>query len=208
LSKARDGAVPDNPFPHERSAHGLREATDRRERVRFAKPLPEGFTLVVKHPNAFTALLPHLSSRWRCFALVRDPLALLLSWNSTRAAWTDGHVPMAEAFDPGLRARLAAEPDRIGRQLVILAWYFEQYRHWLPRERILRYEELIASGGRALAGIVPAAASLDEPLENRNANPTYDRSLVRPLGDRLLATDGAMWDFYPRDRIVDRLAGE
>ena len=84
LSKARDSAVPDNSFPRERSAHGLREATDRRERVRFAKLLPEGFTLVLKPPNAFTALLPHLSARWRCFALVRDPLAILLSWNSTR----------------------------------------------------------------------------------------------------------------------------
>jgi ribosome-associated protein YbcJ (S4-like RNA binding protein) len=201
VSKARGGRVPDNPFASAPSATGLRPSTVENQEVRFDKHLEPGFRLVVKHPNVFTATLPTLLTRFPCYAIVRNPLASLLSWHSIRAPVNVGRLPFGEAFDAELSSRLAAEPDRLERQIAILRWYFSRYRALLPREHVIRYEDLIASGGRALAVIDPAAALLDEPLENRNASKLYDSGLIHRLAERLLAEPTIYQGFYEPDDI-------
>lgn len=196
------GAVPDNPYGDARGPDGLRRSVVSLEEVRFDKPLDPDFTLVVKHPNAFTALLPLLVTRFACRAIVRNPLATLLSMNSTQANWTRGHVPMAEAFDGELAAALAAEPDAVARQVRIIAWAFGQYSRWLPRAAVIRYEDMIATGGAALAAVVPAAAALAEPLTARNTNPLYDRGLVERLSALVLASEAAWQEHYSRADVT------
>jgi len=161
----------------------------------------------VKHPAPFTALLNELVEHFPVYAIVRNPLAVLASWNSVSLPVNKGHVPVAEWFDPLLRRTLSRIPDRWARQLALLDWFFETYRRVLPETAILRYEDIVASGGRALSVIVPAAAELNVPLPNRNASPLYDVSLMCALGERLLKTDGAYWDFYSRES-VERLIAE
>jgi hypothetical protein len=68
--------------------------------------------------------------------------------------------------------------------------YFDRYQKVLPREHILRYEDIASSGGRALKIIHPAALELDEPLEFKNLNPLYDRREMLRLGERLLESEG------------------
>jgi hypothetical protein len=90
-----------------------------------------------------------------------------------------------------------------------LHYDFERYEKFLPREHIIRYEDLCESNGKALSVIVPAAADLDEPLENKNANPLYDREKVLSVGERLLASEGAYWNFYSKEdvqEIMDELS--
>ncbi len=201
VSKARDGRVPDNPFEAATGNAGLRPSTVDDQSVRFEKRLGPGFRLVIKHPNFFTATLPTLLSRYPCYALVRNPLAALLSWHSIQAPVNDGHLPYGEAFDPDLREALAAEPDRLARQLIILRWYFSRYEAFLPPAHVIRYEDLVGSGGRALAVIDPDAADLAEPLESRNTSTLYDATLVRQLADRLLDDDSIYRAFYPREAV-------
>lgn len=201
ISKARDGSVPDNPFESTPAAAGLRPSTVANEEVNFGKPLPPDFRLVVKHPNFFTATLPTLLTRYPCYALVRNPLAALLSWHSIQAPVHDGYLPFGEAFDPALAADLAAEPDCLARQLTILRWYFSRYDSLLPREHVIRYEDMVASGGRALAIIDPDAATLAEPLESRNTSKLYDAGLVHRLADSLLADESIYGSFYTRADI-------
>ncbi len=207
ISKGRDGIVPDNPFGTALAATGLRASTVRTRKVRFDKTLSRDFRLVVKHPNMFTATLPALSSRYPCYAIVRNPLAVLLSWNSIQAPVNQGWLPFGEAFDPELKSSLAAEPDRLSRQLIIIRWYFSRYTHLLPRSHVIRYEDLVSSGGRALAVMDPAALALCKPLENRNQNHLYDRSLVQAFADRLLGEESIYGGFYSRSD-VERLCAE
>ena len=198
VSKARDGRVPDNPFGSAPATAGLRPSTVKNQEVHFEKRLRPDFRLVVKHPNFFTATLTTLLTRYACYAIVRNPLAALLSWHSIQAPVNDGHLPYGEAFDAGLKADLAAEPDRLGRQLIILKWYYSCYATLLPRDHVIRYEELVSSGGRALAVIDPDAAALVEPLESRNTSKLYDAGLVRRLADPLLDDESIYGDFYDR----------
>ena len=201
VSGARDGSVPDNPFGSDPGSAGLRASTVKNEAVRFDKRLEPSFRLVVKHPNFFTATLEALLTRHPCYAIVRNPLAVLLSWNSIRAPVNEGRLPWGEAFDARLRADLAAEPDKVSRQLVILRWYFSRYAALLPRDHVIRYEDLVSSRGRALAAIDPAAATLDEALESRNTSRLYDARVVREYADRLLADDSLHRPFYDRSDV-------
>ena len=211
ISRGRDGVIPDNPYGPSPGPGGLRRSVVTEGVVRFEKPLAADFRLVIKHPSCFTALLGGLVGRFPCFAMVRNPLAVLLSWQTTEANWNDGRQPAAEMFDDGLRRRLDAAPDRVGRQLAMLAWSFEQYARHLPAERVIRYEDLIASRGRALAGIDPEAQTLWEPLEDRNTSPLYRGCDVAGLAARLIDSDGPQWDFYSREAVAlvaDRLEAE
>lgn len=201
VSKARDGKVPDNPFEKPEDGAQLRPSTVDNQSVQFGKRLAPGFRLVVKHPNLFTATLPSLLTRYPCFAVIRNPLAVLLSWHTIQAPVNRGRLPYGEAFDPALAASLDAEADTVSRQLILLRWYFSRYRSLLPDDHVIRYEQLVASGGRVLAVIDPEAVSLTEALESRNRSSLYDAALVRDLAGRLLGEPDIAAGFYPPREI-------
>jgi hypothetical protein len=205
-SKQAEGRVPDNPYGSVRAESGLRQRVVRKGEVGIDKPLPPDFALVVKHISAFTAVLGALVGRFPVHAVVRNPLANLASWNSIEFDLRQGRVPAAEALDPALTARLDGIPDPIDRQIALLDWFHGQFLRHLPASSILRYEDIVETGGAALAIVHPDAASLDEPLASRNANRLYDRRLVEQLGERLLASDGAYWELYGRASVVRLLA--
>ncbi|CAA9411550.1 hypothetical protein AVDCRST_MAG82-824 [uncultured Rubrobacteraceae bacterium] len=77
----------------------------------------------------------------------------------------------------------------------------------LPEDSIIRYEDIVSSGGSALSTITPAAKTLRESLSSQNLNAAYDRKGMRELGSRLLDGEGAYWRFYTRES-VERLAEE
>jgi hypothetical protein len=168
--------------------------------VEFDKELDPDFMLLVKHPTAFTALLQDLLTRFPCFAVVRNPLSVLCSWNSVPMPVQRGRAPAAEKFDPELTRGLDRIKDNTQRQLFLLSWFFEKYQELLPPDHVIRYEEMVATGGRALQVITPRA-ELSEPLENKNQNRLYDPATMRTLAERLLQSEGAYWRYYTRESV-------
>ncbi|KAF1686615.1 hypothetical protein B1992_06805 [Pseudoxanthomonas broegbernensis] len=209
-SQQVDGRVPDNPFASHRAADGRRRHEAERGRIRLDAPMDPGFALVVKHNAAFTALLPELADRFQTCAIVRNPLAVLASWHSVDLPVSHGRLPAGEHFDPGLARRLDAEPDRIARQLLILDWLFARYGRYLPPERVLAYEEVVASGGAALA----AAFGLQlepQPLRERNASRLYSPRTCEELALRLQGDRGAWRSRYGDadvEALLQRMRGE
>lgn len=173
-------------------------------RVRIDKPLSENFTLAIKHPGAFSALLQTLTKRFECFAIVRNPLATLGSWNSLAAfPLKDGHAPIVEKLDVDLARELASESDAIERQIRILEWFYDQFRRFLSDRAVIKYENLVASKGRELAKFFPAAADLDEDLRSKNLSQLYGRALMNELAERLVKREGPIWNFYSKTEITN-----
>ena len=195
------GAATDNLFADAAGGDGVRPSVVEIRDLPVGKPLSPDYLLAIKHPATFTALIEDLSPRFEIHAQIRNPLAVLASWSSADIALRKGRIPPAEQFDLHLFRRLARTDDVLGRQVRVLEWFFETYRRCVPTERIVRYGEVVATGGRALAQIAPAAADLTEPLENRNVNPLYDAEFVQRAAERLLRTSGAIWDFYTRASV-------
>ena len=191
----RDGALTDQMVSADMGS-GVRLPQTTRGFIEAA-PDDDQFTLVVKHNARFAALLPWLTGRLPCLAVVRNPVAVLASWETVALPVRDGHVPAGERFDPPLRQALARQADVRQRQITILNWFFERFDQCLPRERIIRYEALVETDGGVLRQALPGKGSgAVEPLTSRNAHGVYPASAAAPILDALLAANGAWRRFY------------
>lgn len=199
------GLVPDNPFGNERDASGQRVRQAHLGKITVDKPLSPQFTLVIKHNAAFTALLDVLALRFDCYAVIRNPLSVLASWNSVALPVASGRLPAGERLDPALAARLDEEPDVLERQLLLLDWLFARFGKMVPDERIIRYEEVVGSQGAALARITGVAVP-PLPLRSRNSSALYDVQACARYAERLLAHPGPWRGFYQPDDVMAALA--
>ena len=205
ITKHVEGEVPANSYRQAKSEGGLRspiaEKGKRKGRIAVQKDLGRDFLLVIKSPAMFSALLPILVKRFPAYAVIRNPLSILASWNSIDHNLLKGHSPAAERYDERLRETLASITDNTERQLHLLSWWYERFDRELPDVSIIRYEEIVRSGGGALSAITPDAEMLREPLSSQNLNAAYDRDEMRDLGKLLLDREGAYWRFYTRESV-------
>lgn len=174
-----------------------RQPQGQRGLLRVAKPLDSRFLLVVKHNALFAALLEQLIRRLPCLALVRNPVAVLASWETVDLPVHRGRVPAAERFAPALRAALDGEQDVLRRRVLVLNWFFSRYRDALPKERILRYEDVVQGGAEPLRRAMGVTAAVPAAkLANQNANALYRDVAAAPLLSALLSAGGAWREFY------------
>lgn len=152
---------------------GLRRRRVQRGDVAVPGTLRRDFTLVIKHNALFAALLPALAARYPCVAVVRNPVAVLASWQTVAMPVGRGRIPAGEQFDFGLASALRREPGTLRRQTIVLRWFFQQYRRCLPSGRVLRYEDVVKTGGGCLFDLLGQADAPKEDLISRNANPVY-----------------------------------
>ncbi|MCY4059216.1 MAG: hypothetical protein OXG44_14560 [Gammaproteobacteria bacterium] len=203
-----DGRLADNVVDAD-AVDGLRRRQVAQAEIDIDKPLSEGFSLLIKHNALFAALLPQVVPSFRCIGLVRNPLAVLASWQTVDLPINRGRIPAGEQFDAGLRAALDHDADTLARQLTVINWFFARYGEELAAVRILRYEELVASGGKALFAMLGHANAKRVSLTSRNDHAVYrDTDIDRLLG-ALLDDRGAWTRFYSRtdcEALAERLA--
>jgi FkbM family methyltransferase len=196
----------DNYFPDEPSFNRLRITKEENGLVRFDKPLSNSFFLVIKHNAAFTALLDQLYPRFNCFAIIRNPLAIIASWQTVDMAVNKGRLPIAEALDKNFSKRLLIFKDIIDRQIYIINWFFENYISLLPSTNIIRYEDIISTNGKCLASIVPQALALNENLYSKNTNPVYVNNNLPKIVAKILDSNGSWLKFYTKEDIGELAA--
>lgn len=199
-ARVTDGKVTDNAYSE---TSGERKRVVRREEIRFDKPLGHDFLLAMKHCSEFTLLLPELANRYPVYAFVRNPLALLGSWQSVQIAVSRGQLSKASRLNPDLNTEISARPDLLDRQLFIMDWYFKNYRQ-LPEDRVIRYEDLMLTNGRLLERITGAGVP-GWTLQDRNASLLYDPGRMVILAEALLARSGAWLDHYDRSDMESLL---
>jgi hypothetical protein len=227
ISKHVGGMVPDNS---KGMKDGVRQRIVDKGKIPVGKDLQPDFYLAIKQPGMFTALLPTLVKRFPCFAIIRNPPAIMLSTSTLQQPGTKRRKGRPAktglqqfnnkrrrsrsakiTYDPQLGERLGESKkegaDKIDQRLMRLHYTFERYQESLPGSHIIRYEDICSSRGKALEVIVPAAGGLDEPLENKNLNPLYPRDKVFRLGEKLLESEGAYWNFYSREDVEEIING-
>ena len=191
-----DGRLDDNTVDSSPPQAGLRQRQGRQGEIEVHKPLSDNFTLLIKHNALFAALQSELAASFDCLALVRNPLAVLASWQTVNLPVHQGRIPAGEQFDRELQRVLAREPDVLRRQVAVLNWFFAAYRAHVSRENIIRYEDLVSSGGLVLFRLIGRAAAPPVPLENRNASLLYRGVALDTLLAALMKESGAWSEFY------------
>nr|CAA6829796.1 MAG: Unknown protein [uncultured Thiotrichaceae bacterium] len=201
-SRGVGGKVTDNVVSKPDQKTGRRVKIIDSDSIYIEKELSDRFFLFLKHPSFFSAKLDVLKKKYECYAVIRNPLSILLSWNSVEMAVTNGHAPAAENNDPHLEEILSLQADKMDRQLVLLSWFYEQYFTNLSRESVIKYEDIIYSNGACLEKIVGKMFPGDaEQLSSRNNNSIYNSDLKVLLRNRLLLSEGAYWNYYDRSAI-------
>jgi len=188
--------VPANP-KNDADEKGHREANLNGMQINVSNVARQDFDLFIKQPAFFTAALPVLTNSFSCFAIVQNPLAVMLSWRTAGMPVTHGRMPAAEMFNPDLKSLLEAEANVLERQFILLDFCFSMYRRFLP-ERTVKYEEIIKSGGAALSLVNPAAKQLREQLRSRNLLGIETDEAALEIGKRLLERPSPCWSFYER----------
>lgn len=203
IARQVDGRVPDNIFPIlATEGSDLRQNIATKGRVRFDKELTSDFKLVLKHNAHFTFLLDQLTPHYLCYVIIRNPLATIASWNTINAPVSRGNLNVLKTLDSDLYYKMETIPDLVDRQVSLLHELFTCYRN-VESSKIIRYEDMVQSGGRSLSVISENASLLDEGLENKNENSLYDKNLIEEIKSKLLSFDGAYWEYYNRDEVND-----
>jgi len=200
LSRQKNGAVPENPVAAQAADGGLRPMDVSLGFIDVrARGLETNFNLIVKHNALFTALMPELASVFPVYAIVRNPLAVLASWNLVDLPINKGHIPAAEQFDPALKNTLAATADVLDRQLYILEWFCARYCNNL-KGRWLRYEDFVVRP-QSLAEVMGLDAPHTEIPARNSKNAGYDLQLMERLYKRLINSGDAIWQIYSRAQV-------
>ena len=198
ISKVKAGKIPDNPFG--KRWWGKRKSLIQKKEIDINKPLGPDFKLAIKHNGHFSFLLNELSLQYPSYATIRNPLSCIASWNSIQAPVAKGNLKVLKGLNPQIYQALENIPNLIDRQIHLMHLLFQTYQV-LSEAQIIRYEDIIATGGKVLAAIVPEAIELNEPLENKNKNKIYDAKLIQKIGERLLQSSGTYWNYYARSDV-------
>lgn len=168
----------------------------------IAKSLTDDFKLIIKQPNLFTGLLAQLSKTYECYAVIRNPLSVLLSWNSVSMPVSHGRAPVAEYLDSTLKARLIQKNLVYERQLILLDWYYAAYCNYLPNSQVIFYEDIIASDGKALEVFGLNSCFMSTKVISQELHREYDKSSIEFFKELLLGHDSAYWKFYSKNDIT------
>lgn len=205
-SKSWKGMVPTNPRADPDNVGKRNSLIDGME-IDVRNLTEAEFNVYIKHPAFFTAALPIVVQHFSCFATTRNPLSVILSWRSSGMAVANGRMPAAENFDPELAAALDAERSQLSRQFVLIDYCFSQYRKYLCG-RTVRYEDIIASSGKALSAINTQAALLNEPLNTRNHLGLSSDPEAAIIAKSLIRRDSECWHFYDREEVKQLIRGQ
>jgi hypothetical protein len=121
------------------------------------------FVLGVKHNALYSAVLPEIiaSARFRIVAMIRDPVAVVMSWRSLDLPISRGRLPAGERFWPELASLCRAELELTEKQIRICDLLFGRFLRWADRVAILRYDELVSDPVQLLrASGVPEVGAL------------------------------------------------
>ena len=200
-SRHKNGEVPDNPVALTAAAGSLRAMDVTLGEIDVGhRGLQQNFNLIIKHNALFTALLPELAVQFPVYGIVRNPLAVLASWNSVDLPVNTGHIPAGEKFCPELRQKLASLPDKFDRQLCILEWFCARFIVSLPN-RVLRYEEFVERP-ELVANIMQLyGVNQQHQSARQSRNQHYDLALMESLYAKLKHYGEAIWHFYTADQV-------
>ena len=140
--------------------------------------------------------MSELTDSFSCLAVVRNPLAVLASWQTVDLPVHLGRIPAGEQFDLELQRVLSKEPHVLRRQIAVLNWFFAAFRTHLQPHNIIRYEDLVSSGGLVLYRLIGRNGTQPVSLENRNGNRLYSGLSPEVLLAALKKESGAWSEFY------------
>lgn len=171
VTKQKDGMLPSNPVAEKGR---LRPEIVDLGVLKIDADISDDYVFVVKHNALFCALLEELVPSFEVFGVVRNPLAVIASWQTVDLPVNRGRLPMAERFDAELAKLLDSETDCLQRQMIVLEWLFRRISK-LEANKLIRYEQIIETNGVVLERISSSGFREATKLEVQNSRVDPDK---------------------------------
>lgn len=208
-ARHKGGQQVDNHFSTGNDRKLLLEKSD----IDVGRPTTKTFGLAFKHNASFAIALPQLVSQFGAssiFATIRNPLSVLGSWGSVPIPVGQGRIRNLNTWAPELNEQLNLTENISEKQLLILNYFFAQFAEWLPRNQMIRYEDLCAEPAETLGQAFPQWDWTDlglHPTTNRNANPDYNRDELKRTAEMLLSSGpDAPWRAFYDDVDIEHVS--
>ncbi len=136
--------------------------------------------LYIKQNALFAALAEPLTANFDMFAIIRNPVDVLLSWMTVDLPVNKGRLPAGEKFDKRLAELLRKVPSVIERQITIYSWFVSRYQS--ADLTTIRYEDIIQSQGQALYGPLGLNNTTELSIPQR----TFSREVLQSITSQLM----------------------
>lgn len=194
--------VPSNYFKRTVSPFGTQAERTYELREAVATVMNESFTLALKNNAQFTSCLEALLAHkeFTVLAVVRHPLACLLSWRSLRMPVSFGKLPAGERFSRELR-KVAKLEDVLLAQVKILDWFFGVYFSLRDRVQLVRYEDFVAAPESVRRFADAPQNHVFPKYESLNRRPEYDFREERRIFEYLQRHSRFVHHFYSLEAL-------
>ena len=200
IARATEEGLSDNNFSSQKS----REKIVTKRMVQFDRKFSNDCTIILKHNAIFTMMAKPLLAKYEYYAIIRNPASILGSWNSVDVPVSRGRVRRSRQLNPSFHAGLNDLDNKGDKQLFILDWYFKTYGQ-LPIQNVIKYEDIISTGGAALNCILKDTGKYATTLKSRNTSRLYNKSTNKELFQKLLDSDNSCWNFYSKEEVFKTL---
>jgi hypothetical protein len=172
--------------------------------------LSREFLLGIKHNALYIAVLPEIvkHSRWRIIAVVREPLAVLMSWRSLDLPISQGQLPAAERFWPEMAKLTRAGMDLTEKQIRMCDLLCRRFVALARDITVVPYERFVTDPGALLSACgINTPATTVQVDRRHSAGGMSDSANIIAERIRAMATAGELpgiCHFYPSYLAHDR----
>ena len=191
--KKNTSQIPDNYFSRENS--GIKNTRETRSVVLPKDQANAAF--IIKANALFTANIEALnaSNEWSLIAIIRNPVAVLMSWRSVNIASSKGRVKTVEKYSEELQFIGRQEP-LLKRQVLLLNWYFKQFQK-LDAKQVIYYEQLIKDPQKQIFKSFDTELSENIKLHSKNQRPEYNQNEREVILESIEKYGSYIKEFYP-----------
>jgi hypothetical protein len=135
-------------------------------------------TFVIKSNAQFTACLNQLinTGAFSIHCIVRNPVAVVMSWRSLNIPVSNGNMKIAEKYHPEYLTYIESANNLLEKQVLMADWFFCEYQKYHDSINLITYESLI----NELSQIIEQQFDLNDVLipkiSNQNKSTHYNLS--------------------------------
>lgn len=154
---------------------------------------------VFKANAQFTACLKPLinTADTQLIAVIRNPIATIMSWRSLDLPISKGHVKVAEKYSSDFHQHVTCNDDLLIKQVQIIDWFFHQYLTFINQIKLVKYEDLVANTNSVISSITGNSDVSCKKLSSQNNNRSYNHRESDLIKSALIKHGTYHKKFYP-----------
>lgn len=156
-------------------------------------------TFIIKANAQFTACIKSLvkSNKFNLICIIRNPISVIMSWRSLGLPVSYGKMKVAEKYSSDYLNYLEHASNLLEKQVLIIDWFFKQYKEYSENITLIKYENLINNPKIEISKILSLDTVKTPDLTTQNSSKHYNLKEFQIIKTCLLKKGEYYKYFYP-----------